>query len=208
MRVWIDGKNLAGTIGEIADGLGERLREQALAVVLDNDGIDLREQRLNLRERGGGMLRLQAQLLFAIDAYHVLLPRDDARLHDGLVALVRLHGVDVDAFAGEQFLELFGMRAKAGDAEDSDVFGEFREVACDVRRAAGKPFLADDLDDGHGSLRRNARDFAPQEFVEHEIADDQDALVGERVDEGGNAVATHLASSSVMAAKSNGIMIS
>ena len=71
------------------------------------------------------------------------------------------------------------MRALAGHAHDADVLGKLREVARDVGRAAGEPFLLHDLDDGHRRFRRNARDFAPQKFVEHQVADDEDALAGE-----------------------------
>ncbi|EDY18042.1 hypothetical protein CfE428DRAFT_4473 [Chthoniobacter flavus Ellin428] len=103
---------------------------------------------------------------------------------------------------------MLGVRAHAGEAEDADVFGKLGEVARHIGRAAGEPFLAHHFHHGHGRLRRNARDFAPQKFVEHEIADDEDALVGEDPSESGNAVAIHRASSSVIAAKSSGIMIS
>ena len=113
MRVRIDGEDLAGAIREFANGLGERLREHAFAVILDDDRIDLRQQRLELRERRGGVLRLHLQLFLPVDPHDVLLPRDDARLDDGLVAGVRLDGVDVDAFAGQQSLEML-RRARTG----------------------------------------------------------------------------------------------
>lgn len=127
---------------------------------------------------------------------------DDAGLDDGLVIGGLLHAVEIDAFAGEEAGKGFGVRISADEAKDGDVAGEFAEIAGDVCRAAGVLGLAVDLHDGNGGLRRDAADTAPDELVEDEIADDQDARLGEGAGDFLEAAAIH--SCSATAAKSRG----
>ena len=49
------------------------------------------------------------------------------------------------------------------------------EIAGDIRRAAGVAGFLVDLDDRHRGLGRDAGDFAPHEFIEHHIANDEEA---------------------------------
>ena len=51
----------------------------------------------------------------------------------------------------------------------------------DIAGPADMGFAARNGDDGHRRFRRNARDFAVNEFVEHEIADAQHRLAGDRL---------------------------
>ena len=53
---------------------------------------------------------------------------------------------------------------------------KFAEIPGDIRRAARIGGLARHFHDRHRGFGRDASDFAPDEFVEHEIAYDQDAL--------------------------------
>ena len=49
------------------------------------------------------------------------------------------------------------------------------EIARDVGRAAGHETFAVKIHDRHRRFRRNARYAAPDELVEHHVADDEDA---------------------------------
>ena len=151
------------------------------------------KQRRQVRERGSRVLRLQGEPLFAIDPHHVLLPRDESRFDDRLVTRVGLDGGDIDAFVREQPPEPRGVLAIAGDAHDPRVFREFREVARDVGRTAGEPFLPHHLDNRHRRFGRNARDFSPEKFIEHEVSDDEETLTGKGFEECGKAGAEHAA---------------
>ena len=61
----------------------------------------------------------------------------------------------------------------ADDAGEARLRAEAGEVARHVGRAAGIGRAPLDVDHGHGRLGRNAGDFAPEKFVEHEVADDE-----------------------------------
>ena len=191
VRIRIDGDDFPRAPRPLANRRGELRREQPFAVILDDDGVDFRQQRVELRERGGGVLGMQALLFFAVDPHHMLLPRDDARLHDRLVARMRLHRAHVDALAREQPSQPLRVQARAGHAHDAHALGKLREIACHVGRAAGEEFFLHDLDHRHRGLRRNARDFAPQKLVEHEVADDEQALGGKGGEELGDAIFGH-----------------
>ena len=76
------------------------------------------------------------------------------------------------------------MGVRAHDAHDGDRPGKLAQVARDVGRAAGEIFLFVNLDDGHRRFGRNPADPPPDELVEHQVADDEDAFVGEAREEG------------------------
>ena len=78
--------------------------------------------------------------------------------------------------SAKQFAELFAAAIFSEQANDTDAIDKFAEIPGDVGRAAGIKRFARDFDHRHGRLRRDAADFAPDEFVEHEVADDEKAL--------------------------------
>ncbi len=136
-RVGIDGHDLARAPGQRADLLDEVLREKPLGVVLDDDGVEVRQHRLETRQRRRVAGRVAARRAFAVHADDVLLPGDDARLDDGRVTVELRHGVEADVLRGKQALQNFGVDVVADDAHDGDVLGELAQVARDVGRAAG-----------------------------------------------------------------------
>ena len=204
VRVGVDGEELAGGADAGGDFIGEALLDEALAVILDDDGIEVAAASPRWR-RGAVELGLGGlEFALAIHADDLLVAGDDAGLDDGVVIGILLDGLNVDAFVGEEALE--GVRVGVGPdhAENGGVGGEFAEVAGDVGGAAGVLGLAVHLDHGDGGFRRDAADAAPDELIEDEIADDQDAGCSEV---GGNLLVTcAVHKSSVTAAKRSGIM--
>jgi len=83
-----------------------------------------------------------------------------------------------DALLGEEALQLAGGDVAADDTEDFGGGAEGGEVARHIGRTAGNVTLADHVHDGHGGFRGNAADVAPDEMVEHDIADDEGAGLG------------------------------
>ncbi len=53
---------------------------------------------------------------------------------------------------------------------------KFPQIPRDVGRAAGIETFAGHFHHRHRRFRRNAADFSPDEFVQHEIADDENAF--------------------------------
>src|SRR5262249_36745572 len=71
----------------------------------------------------------------------------------------------------------------AGAAERHRARPELANVPRDVRGAAGVIGLVDDVDDGNGRFGRDPRDLAPDKFVQHQVAHNQDAPGGKLFDE-------------------------
>src|SRR5581483_3036246 len=96
----------------------------------------------------------------------------------------------------------------ADETHHRHVRREFAQISRDVCRAAGIVSFAIDFHDWHRRFRRNAANATPDEFVQNQIADHEDAL---RFESGKQLLKTseiHGWSVSVTAAKSRGIMIS
>ena len=183
LRVGIDGDDLAGPPRERADLVHEVLREEPLRVVLDDDGVEVGQHRLELRDRLRVADRRRRETTLAVHAHDMLLAGDDPRLDDGLVIVGLLDAVQADFPGREQPLEDFRVQVVAEQAHHRDVVGELAQVARDVGRAAGIVGLGVDIDDRHGGLGRDAADPAPDELVEHQVTDDEDAFGTEAVDQ-------------------------
>ena len=82
----------------------------------------------------------------------------------------------IDFLLGQEFAELPPAAVRADHPDDRDVVDEFAQIPRDIGRAAGIKALAGHFDHRHGRLRRNPADFAPDELVQHQIADDEDAF--------------------------------
>ena len=91
--------------------------------------------------------------------------------------------------AAEERAQAEAVLVLAHPAEEVGAGAEGGEVEGDVGRAAGDRGLAVDADDGDGRLGREARGVAPHVFVEHDVADHEDALLR---DGGEDGVEVHL----------------
>jgi hypothetical protein len=234
--VGIHGKNFAGLLGQIADGVDEALGKKSFSVVLYNHGIDLGEEPFELLEGYCSMFGEKGCGFFAVDADHMLLAGYDPRFYDGLVMGVRLEGVGADSPLSEKAAQVLRVLALARDAHDVDLLSKFAEVSRNICGTAREVGVAGHLHHRNRRLWRDAGDFAPNKLIQDQVSDDEDAFlckVGEekaeirafhrRLLENGNRVekveekrrgkvvvaeGAQFAKVSVTAAKSNGIIIS
>jgi len=119
----------------------------------------------------------------AIEPHDLLVMRDDARLlrrrprarddDSGRVRAARAQRRDEPVAGG----------IPPDDAAHCGAAAERRDVAHHVPRAARPRVLIGDLDDGHRRFRRDAPHGAPDELVEHQVADDERADASEPPDE-------------------------
>ena len=84
---------------------------------------------------------------------------------------------------GQQLPKLFSAAVPPNHSNDADMRGKLAQISGDVGRAAGIKRFAGDLHHGHGCLGRNATHLAPNEFVEHQIANDEQALFSGAVED-------------------------
>ena len=68
----------------------------------------------------------------------------------------------------------------ADDADEDAARAERNQVARDIAGAADHQFAALDRDHRRGRFRRNARHLAIDKFIQHQIADAEHGLLGER----------------------------
>jgi len=61
-------------------------------------------------------------------------------------------------------------------SDDADMRGKLAQIAGDVGRAPGIKRFAGNFHHRHGRLGRNATNLAPNELVEHQVANDEQAL--------------------------------
>ena len=76
----------------------------------------------------------------------------------------------------------------ADDADDRGAHAERAQVGEHVGRAAEVDSLAAYVHDGDGRLGRDARDVAPDELVEHHVAEDDHVAQAHRRDDLGRAL--------------------
>ncbi len=115
---------------------------------------------------------------FAIDPHDLLVPRDNPRFHDRPEIRVLEHEVGLDFLRAQQIEKSPPAGVGADRADDRDAVNELAQVARDIGRAARIKGFAGHLDHRHGRFGRDAADFAPDEFVEHQVAGYGDALAG------------------------------
>ena len=147
------------------------MREAALAVVGENEGVGLFEMPVEevkvVKERFG------VGVGFEVAAKHLLLPRDDAEFFRGGERRIELQG-RFDPFLLEERFNAASRGVLTHDGEKRDAGSDVRDVERDVRRAAETFFGADDPHDGHRRFGRNALGVAEPIAVEHGVARDED----------------------------------
>ena len=176
--VGIRSDDFAGGVGVPRNLRDEVGSQKSFAVIFENNGVDLGQHGAH----GGGdrfnLLRGKADDAFPVDPDDLLLPGDDARFDDGLEPGVLDCDGGVDLFAGQQFAQMFALGVLAEEADDRDALDEFPEIAGDVGGPARIGGFAGDFDHRDRGFRRDAAYLAPNELVEHEIADNEETLAG------------------------------
>ena len=112
--------------------------------------------------------------LFAIDTNHLLMQGDDARFDCRAKALILDRAGRVDVLLRQKFPELSAAAIFAEHSDYRNVIDKFAQIASNVGRASGIEGFARHLHDWDRCLRRDAADFSPDKFVQHQIADDGD----------------------------------
>ena len=175
------GQHLAVRAGRAADVVGQRLGDEALAVIGNDDAVDRRDGAVERPHSEFGLFGGKRAAPLAVHAHHLLVAGDDAGFHSGgdRRILLRPRAVSMPRFPQQ-------VTAAVGHAESAPASpitavccGEFADVARHVGRAAGIIRFARDVHHRHRRFGRNARDLPPDELIQHEVADHQDALAGE-----------------------------
>ena len=173
VRMGVDRQHLSARRGRAADVIGQILIEQSLAVIGDHHAIDALYRLVDEFQKLRPQHRCQRERALAIHPHHLLMPRDHARLQNGVVARTAQHAGGIDSRLRQQAGEPAAAGIVAGDAEQRGLRAQAAQIARDIRRAARVEGLAGHVDDRHGRFRRDPRHAAPDEFVQHEVADDQ-----------------------------------
>ena len=122
------------------------------------------------------MRRGRGAQLFPIHANDLLIARDDARLHDRSETCILDRRCGIDLLFGQKLTKLTAAAVGTEHADNGDFANESAKIPRNIRRAAGIKALAGNFDDWHRRLRRNTADLAPDEFIQHKIADDEKAF--------------------------------
>src|SRR5205085_7630032 len=75
-----------------------------------------------------------------------------------------------------KFAQLPAATVGTEHAGDPDVPGKLAQIPRNVRRAAGIETFAGDFHYWHGRFRRNPSDLSPDEFVQHQVADNENSF--------------------------------
>ncbi len=174
-RLRVEAQPHPALAAERLDFVQQRLRDHALAVIAHDDGIAFRQSRFQFREQTGGEARIQAVARLAVHAHDLLFLGDDARLDAGMASAGDEQSVAADLLFAEQPLQMTAGAVIADRAEKFRRGLEGNQVARHVRRAAGHEAFAHKIHHWHRRFRRDARHAAPDELVEHHVAQHKDA---------------------------------
>lgn len=120
----------------------QRLGDDALAVIAHDDGVGLRQSRLDGGKQTAGEGRRDAVARFAVNAHDLLGLGDNAGFEAGAPGGTGHQPATADVLGAEQSAQLLGGGILADDPEQFRVDAESGEVAGHVGRAAGHEALA------------------------------------------------------------------
>jgi hypothetical protein len=151
------------------------VREPALAVVgKEHRVVFWRELREGFVLHGQ---RLMVGLVLEVHSQQLLVPADDAQLDGGLEARIAFQ-VRRDAGFPQQHFQAVAGLVVADHAEETRLRAQRCDVVRDVGSGADALFFARDPDDRDRRFGRDAFDRAVPVAVEHRVADDQHAGLG------------------------------
>jgi hypothetical protein len=185
IRIGIDCDDFAVRLRLGHDQRDQFLIDEAFGVVLDDHRVVGANFGVESVEKPAPALGIERRARFVVHADDLLLvldfemivelPRD--RANAGLVRRGSQRGladaVRGDALAGEKSYELLARLVLTDDAGESRVCAEAGQVARHIGRSARIGRTALDVDHRHGRLGRNARDFAPEKLIQHQVANDE-----------------------------------
>jgi hypothetical protein len=185
----IDEDGLFEGAGELNGLLAEGVGEETLVVIFEGEGVAGGEEVLEMGEELGFLFGGEGTGDFLVEAEHllgvaVLCEADKADFGGGGAVGAAEDGVGVDLLGGEEIEEEASLEIVAAGGGDEDFGAEGGECGGDVAGAAGALFAVAFLDDGDGGLGGEAFGVAEDVFVDHDIAEEEDARAGEFFDEG------------------------
>jgi hypothetical protein len=134
---------------------------------------------------------------FAIDANHLLLPCDDPGFHDGLKRRVILQSLQANPVFFEKRSQFLGLGIFSDQAHHKYRRRKLSDISCDVGGASGIVGFPDHFHHWDRRLRRNPGNSPPNELIEHEITDYQDAFTRKSPQEFFDAIELHYLSSHI-----------
>ena len=178
----IHGQDLAAFAGGPANIIGQRLRQATLAVIGYDDGVNPADRPIQEPHGSLGLFGGHRPLAFPVDAHHLLIACDDSGFHGGEIGVVPLHRGRIDPRGPQQAEQALPLRVGPHDSHHRGARGKFPHVTGYVCGAAWVIRFPGYVHHGDRRLRRDARNLAPDEFIEHEIADHENSLGGETGD--------------------------
>ena len=118
-----------------------------------------------------------------IDAHHLLVPRDDSRLHRGDAFGIGDDAFSCDICSAQAFLQRASGLVIPNHSKRFYFPAERRYVCGHVPGAAQAFALLHEIDNGNSRFRRKARSRAPQVAVQHQVAEHADALPAQARDQ-------------------------
>ena len=158
-------------------------RDDALAVVADDEAVAARQLALEHAQQPGERLAGDLGARLPVGAHHLLRVGDDARLHRRRPQRIAHDGARVHAARGERIEQLLRATILADEPHQHRLGAECGEVRSHVPGAAERAGFPLHLDHRHGRLGRDALAAAPQVVVEHQVAEHEQPAAGELVDD-------------------------
>ena len=157
----IDGDDDFSRCGDLGDAIDQLLGDEALAVVLQDDGVEIGQALLDGGGGGGELGVGELGAAFAVDADDLLVAGDDTGFDGGGGIWAALDTADVEPPFFEDADQLIAFGVVTGDAHDGNRGGEGQQVAGDVGSASGVEFVAFDFDHRNRGFWGNPRHSAP-----------------------------------------------
>ena len=179
---WIDDDRLAERVRRIDRRAHDAFGQRALGIVGEHDGAGLRRGLLDMRDQRvlGRLIDRRRGFPIGTQEMRRMMLGDEAHLARGLPLRVG-HQMKFDPrLGGERLGQGNAGIVVADHADENTARAERDQIARHVAGAADHHFAALDGDDHGRRLGRHARDLAIDEFVQHQIADAEHGLVGER----------------------------
>jgi hypothetical protein len=167
--------------------------EEALVVIFEGESVDGGEEVAEVVEKLGFLFGGEGAGDFLVEAEHllgvaVLGEADETDLGGGGTIGTTEDGVGVDLLGGEEIEEEASLEIVTAGGGDEDFGAERGEGGGDVAGAAGALFAVAFLDDGDRGFGGEAFGVAVDVFVNHDIAEEEDARACKFFDEGNEGV--------------------
>ena len=132
-------------------------------------------QGIELCEQTAGQFSIETVARFAVNADELLLVGDDAGFDARVPRGMGDQPAATDFLSSQKFFQPAAGVVIADHTKNFRGHAQRGQIAGDVGRAAGHETFALEFNNRHGRFGRNARDVAPNELVEHHVAEDKRA---------------------------------